>query len=238
MTDFTLKLAGLKIAVCANFETTERFCKKYITDNGDTEFTVTATHEEIVASRELDPHAVTENYAETICIYRAIAERLPDYDRAVFHGAAITYKDHAYLFTAPSGTGKSTHIKLWREHIGHDVDIVNGDKPILHMTEDGATVFGTPWSGKENWNKDRSAPLAAICIVRQGKENRIEKISGGDALKAIMKQIYLPRDKAAFMKTVELIDRLLRKTPVYVLDCDISKEAVKTSFEAMTGETL
>lgn len=238
MTDFTVKLAGLKIAVSANFETTERFCKKYITVDSDTDFAVSATREEIAAAREEDPHSVSENYAETTCIYRAIAERLPHYDRTVFHGAAITYKDRAFLFTAPSGTGKSTHIKLWREHIGQDVDIVNGDKPILHMTEDGTTVFGTPWSGKENWNKDRSAPLSAICIVRQAKENRIERISGGDALKAIMKQIYLPRDKAAFMKTIDLVDRLLRKTDVYVLDCDISKEAVKTSFEAMTGEKI
>ncbi|MBO7217893.1 MAG: hypothetical protein J6V50_04250, partial [Clostridia bacterium] len=173
---------------------------------------------------------------ESVCIYREIAELLPDFDRTVFHGAAITYRDKGFIFTAPSGTGKSTHIKLWRRYLGKSVDIVNGDKPILRALGDDVFVDSSPWSGKEGWSKNRSAKLHGICVIKRGSENKIYKISGGEALPILIKQIYRPKNPLAFAKTLELMDKILKNLPVYILECDMSEEAVKTSFEALTNE--
>ena len=236
MLKFNLCLSGLCFGVETRFESVKNYCKNYITESRDTVGSVAVSEEKIDREIAATDEDVTREYAESVCIYREIAELLPDFDRAVFHGAAITYKDKGFIFTAPSGTGKSTHIKLWRKYLGDSVDIVNGDKPILMADTDSVSVHSSPWCGKEGWNKNRSAELSAICIIQRGLKNRIKKISGGDALTYLIKQIYRPKNPLALAKTLELFDRILKKVPVFVLECDMSEEAVKTSFEAMTGE--
>lgn len=236
MISFNLLLSGLCFEVESRYESVKNYCKNYITDSKETVASVFVSEEKIDLELEQSEDQTTRDYAESVCIYREIAELLPGFDRAVFHGAAITYKDKGFIFTAPSGTGKSTHIKLWRKYLQEDVDIVNGDKPILKADEDSVSVHSSPWCGKEGWNKNRSAPLYAICIIKRGAENRIRKISGGDALPYLIKQIYRPKNPTAFAKTLELFDRILKKVPVFVLECDMSEEAVKTSFEALTNE--
>ena len=112
------------------------------------DFEVFVTDEQI--AEEMTCGSQTESEAEILCIYRAIAEKLPLYNRFVMHGAAISFEDKAYIFTAASGTGKSTHIRLWRKAFGNPVGIVNGDKPVIEIKDDGTSlVYGTPWAGKE-----------------------------------------------------------------------------------------
>ncbi len=237
MEKIVVKLAELLIGIESRFPSIEKYCEKYLS-SGEPSFTVSATDEEIAAEKALSEDNVSDEYAERICIYREIAERLPALFRFVFHGAAISYKGNAYIFTAPSGTGKSTHIKLWHEHIGSAVDIINGDKPILKVDEGDVTVYSSPWAGKEHWNKNTSAPLSAICIINRGKENRIKMLPPGKAITYLIRQIYLPKTSEAKMQTLTLLDLVLKNVPVYSLECDMSFKAVKTSFEAMTGEEM
>lgn len=184
-------------------------------------------------------------------LHRAIAEAMPLYGRFVMHGAAITYGGGAYLFCAPSGVGKSTHIALWKRYLGDGVDIINGDKPFLSL-EDGCAgehirVHGSPWAGKELWQKNRSAELRAVCLITRGEKNSIvrfgdaeslgptERFGPTECLGALMRQIYLPRSAEAAQATLALTDALVRLVPVYRLRCDMSEEAVRCSFEALTG---
>lgn len=237
MTNFTVRLSDIDIEITSRYDSVKRFAEKYLSE-AEPQFSVSVTDEQIEAEKAVWESDCADDYAESICLYREIAERLPSLDRFVFHGAAISYGGRAFLFTAPSGTGKTTHIKLWREYIGNEVDIINGDKPIIRANGGDITVYSSPWSGKEGWNKNASAPLAALCIVKRGRENRIKKISAGSAITHLIRQIYLPKSREAKLKTLTLLDRLLAEVPVFVLECDISKEAVKTSFEAMTGEEM
>ena len=110
-------------------------------------------------------------YLETLVLLRKIAEELPDRDTFLMHGAVISWKDNAYMFTAPSGTGKSTHISLWRKYLGEGVQSINGDKPFLSVSDTEVRAYGTPWAGKERWQHNTSAPLKGICILSQAKEN-------------------------------------------------------------------
>jgi len=237
MNVFFIKIAELTVKISAFYTLSEKLCKDYLaepTENPD--ISVAITEEQLKESLEKAEEPVPPEYNEFLCIYRTIAEQLPKFGAFVFHGAAVSYKDKGYIFTAQSGTGKSTHIRLWRENIGKAVDIINGDKPIVKITEDGIFVCSTPWAGKEGWQKNRIFPLGCVTFLERSKNPYIEKKSPEDCISQIMNQIYMPKDADSMAQTLELIDRLLGGVPLYTLGCDISENSVKVAFEAMTGE--
>lgn len=203
---------------------------------------VSVTQADIDVERECstDEQSWSDAYLETLAVLRRIAEWAPQYRRLLVHGAAIQYGGRAYLFTAPSGTGKSTHIKLWRRYLGAAASVINGDKPLALVPEalDAAPiVYGTPWSGKEGWQENTSAPLAGICLLSRAEPGatRIDRISAADALDRIIRQVYLPPHALAAANALELLDALLARVPVYDLAVDMSEDAVRASFEALTG---
>ena len=233
MKEFYIRIADLNIRMESRFERTQSFCADYRVDGDDHDIVASVSEQEIAAEAALYDAPHSEEYCESICLYRAIAERLPFFDRFVFHGAAVMADGKGYIFTAPSGTGKSTHVGLWMKHFGDRVSVINGDKPIIKISEDGATVYSCPWAGKEGWNTNSSAPIGAICLIRRGKENKIQRIAPSEYFDALMHQIYIPKDSRAMLKTLELVDALASLVPFYLLECDISPDAARCSFEAM-----
>ncbi len=225
-------LADLKIQIEHEYHYMSQFCKDYLSEFDAPDITAIADKKSILKEKELVPGAPIEA-CESLCIYRAIAEQLPQFNRFVFHGAAIEYDGSAYLFTAPSGTGKTTHINLWHKYLGDKVDIINGDKPII-SADKTSTVYGTPWAGKEGYQRNTQAPLKAICILKQSKTNSIVRLKNSEAINHLMRQVYLPSNPLALSKTLELLGTVIENTPVYILECDISKEAFETSFNQMT----
>lgn len=242
---FQTYFADLCIGIESNYETTKKFCAAYVKnpnvaeteqrEEAEADFSVSASFEEIKAEDDqLSGVHYSTNYLETLAILRKIAERLPFYQRFLMHGATISFEGKAYMFTAVSGTGKSTHIKLWKRFLGDKVQIVNGDKPFLQVNDE-VRIYGSPWAGKENWHRNTSAPLAGLCFLKRGKENRIRKMKPQECLSLLMKQVYLPKEGLAAGMTLELLDKMLKIVPLYLLECDMSEEAVQTSFSAMTG---
>ena len=225
-------LADLKVNLEHNYDYMSHFCKDYISQFDTPDIIAKADESAILKEKEMVPTAPIES-CESLCIYRSIGEQLPHFDRFVFHGAAIEYDGNAYLFTAPSGTGKTTHINLWRKYLGDKVDVINGDKPIIRVGE-ASTVYGTPWAGKEGYQRNTSAPLKAICILKQGKTNNIVRLPKSVAVNHLMRQVYLPHDSVALSKTLALLGTMIESTPVYMLECDISQAAFKTSYNEMT----
>ena len=232
MDPLTLKLAGLIVRLDAQTRLPADFGRDYRTD-AEPDFAVAVTPDALRREQALTNPPASAPYAESICLYREIAERLPAFDRLVFHGAAVAVDGHAYLFAAPSGTGKTTHIRLWQQRLGDAVTILNGDKPILHVREDGVTVYGSPWAGKEGWQTNTSAPLKAICLLDRGPENTIEPIPAAEHLPRLLRQMYRPVNPAAAAQTLTLLDRLAR-VPLYHLRCTISEEAARLSYETMS----
>lgn len=232
---FIVELADKYIEINSVHDELKNFFKDYLITDVTPDFSVSLSKEDILAEQE----ATSENqfsptYLETLALLRKLAEILPSYSRILMHGASISYNDHAYLFTAPSGTGKSTHIRLWKKYLGDDVKIVNGDKPFISL-EDEPLIYGSPWAGKENWHRNCKMRLKGICFVQRGTTNSIRRIEAGDCLSLLFKQVYLPADTLAAGLTLELVDTLITKVPLYVLTCDMSEDAVKCSFEALTG---
>lgn len=231
MQKIDILLADLKINIEHKYDYMSYLCKDYISQSDTPDIIAKADNAAILKEKELVPSAPIES-CESLCIYRAIGERLPHFDRFVFHGAAIEYGGKAYLFTAPSGTGKTTHINLWKQYLGDKVDIINGDKPII-KAGNVSTVYGTPWAGKEGYQRNTSAPLKAICILKQGKTNDIVRLKKSDAVNHLMRQVYLPKNQISLSATLSLLGKMIENTPVYLLECDISKQAFETSFNQM-----
>lgn len=244
--NFFVRVADLVVEVRALHQGVRRLCADYVLDGeraaAPADLVVTVTQDAIDAERAIstDEHPWSDSYLETLAVLRAIANELPQRRRLLVHGAVIQYDGRAYLFTAPSGTGKSTHIMLWRQYLGEAVRVVNGDKPFLRIPEAAdelPIVYGTPWAGKEGWQENASAPLAGIVFVSRSEPgaSSICRIEPATCLEKAMRQVYMPNDALAAANTLELMDALLTRVPLFNLACDMSEDAVRVSFEALTG---
>ena len=232
---FVITLADITIEMRHRYDAVRRQCADYLAQPGAVPTMIaSATPEQIEAEVTTFGLNIPSEQAESLCLFRSIAEQMPLRERAVFHGAAIEYAGAGLLFTAPSGTGKTTHISLWRQTFGPQVRIVNGDKPSLRLREDDVEVCSTPWAGKENWQRNTSAPLKALCLLERGETDRIRRVDPSTILFRLMTQIYLPRDSAAAAATLELMDGLLARVPVYLLSCTPTPRAAEVAFETLS----
>ena len=144
------------------------------------------------------------------------------------HSSAISYKNQTILFSAPPGTGKSTHTALWKAMFPADTIILNDDFPAIKFINEVPVVFGTPWSGKDFINSNTSAPAAAIVFLRQSDTVSIKKLETPEALRFIITEICKYPIKGLMNNLFSCIDKLFRSVPIYLLKCDISEDAVLT----------
>ncbi|MBQ9059233.1 MAG: hypothetical protein IJ125_08635 [Atopobiaceae bacterium] len=236
------RLAETTIQIASDNPRLHKMCEAYRSSETP-DFFVQANPEDIVFEREKSqrdaqaegrsPHRTSNAQLESLAIYRKIAERMPAFDTVLFHGSAVAVDGVAYVFTAKSGTGKSTHTRLWCELLGERAVMVNDDKPLIRIGADGATIYGTPWSGKHHLSSNVSAPLKSICILKRASKNCIASVSATDALLDILRQCYRPADPEALLKTFSLVDRLMRNVELYRLECSIDIEAARMAYEAM-----
>ena len=232
MDTFSVTLAGTTLSIRCRHPFTRAACKGYEAPaSAAAAFSVAASQEEIDGAAA--EGAQSPAYGEFICLHRQIAEAMPKYGAAVMHGAAISYEGAGILFMAPSGTGKSTHIRLWRQVFGSQVAIINGDKPLVGI-HPCPTLYGSPWAGKEGWQKNTAAPLKAICLLQRGTSNRIQRLDGSKCLARLLQQVYLPKDPEAMAATLALFGSLLEQVPIYQLECNMDPQAAQVACRGMT----
>lgn len=179
---------------------------------------------------------LTDEQLELTALQRKIVEEFFAYDTLLFHGSVVAVDGQAYLFTAKSGTGKSTHTRLWREVFGNRAVMVNDDKPFLQITPEGATAWGSPWMGKHGLGSNIGVPLKAICILERGEENKIAPISPKEALPMLLQQSQRPQKAQNFPKYMDLIDGLAGKVAFYRMACNMDPQAARVAYCAMSGE--
>ena len=175
----------------------------------------------------------SDAYLETLAVYRKIADCLLSCDTLLFHGSVIAVDGEGYLFTAKSGTGKSTHTRLWREYFGERAVMVNDDKPLLHITDSGVTAYGTPWDGKHRLSTNIAVPLKGICILTRNAKNHIEPVEPHAVYPLIVQQTNRSLSADGMKHTLSLIDRMLHVVPVYRLCCNMDIEAARVAYEGM-----
>ena len=160
-------------------------------------------------------------------------EQLARFNGVMLHSSCVEYEGKAYLFSARSGTGKSTHTHLWLKYLPGS-RIINNDKPAIRCVDGKFYAYGTPWSGKTDESVNIGVPIAGIAFLSRG-ENKIKKIPGILALKPFMDQTVRPKDKVLMEKALDVINGILTDIPIYQLSCDMSEDAVKTAYNGMKG---
>ena len=180
---------------------------------------------------EENPQLQTTDMAQYMATGALFARYLLRYDGFQLHASAVILNDRAYLFSAPSGTGKSTHTEKWVRLFG--ARYLNDDKPALRYKDGCWMAYGTPWSGKHDLSRAENAPLGAIAFVCRGEENKIQQLTPQDAIPYYISQ--LPRGISGQLmeKQLSLLDRLLQDIPVYLLTCRNDDEAAYTAKAAM-----
>ncbi len=232
------KIADLIIEFSPQYEYTRDLCRDYITDtDAPADICVKPAMDYAYEAQYLPDQPV--HGLESMDIYRQICTALVDYDGFLLHSSAIMAEGQGYLFTAPSGTGKSTHTKLWRKCFGADkVTVINDDKPIVRKCDGAFHVYGTPWCGKHGLNTDIHCPIKGVCFIKRGTENSIRKVSKDEIIMPLLNQIHRANDPHYMDKLLSLVDEFLDSVSFYELHCDISPMAVKTSYEAMSGKKV
>lgn len=241
----TYRLAGHTVEIESLYPQVHTFCADYRVE-GKPEYRIAITPADIAFERErsartdaregIEPRAYGEGYLETLAVYRRLARLLVEEDILLMHGSVVAVDGQAYLFTAKSGTGKTTHTRLWLREFGDRAMVVNGDKPLLHITSKGVTVYGTPWDGKEHLSTNTCCPLRAVCILTRSKMNHIEPISKQEAIPMLCQQTHRPEDLAAVAKTLVLVDRLGSMVPLYRLGCNMDPEAAWVAYRGMNRD--
>lgn len=234
------KVAGVVFDAVVNYGYVVEECKNYqYFGDEPAEFTAVVTMDDIKKEKELAPD-FPEFYLESLALFRKLCYYvLSEKQGLIFHSSAIMVDGEAYLFTAPSGTGKSTHTRLWRELLGDRAIMINDDKPIIRHEDGEFFVYGTPWNGKHHLDTNTKAKVKAICQINQSEDNVIQKILPCEMLMMVLNQTIRPSEEMEFDKLIGLIDKLLTKVDLYKLGCNVSLDAAKLAFSTMSkGESV
>lgn len=246
MYDFRIMLAEVPVRIRCLHPETYAFLRPYETA-AEERFTVEPTEDDLLRMRkELILTAEKEGYSaagysdammERYAVHALLAEGLVDHGVLLMHGSALCMDGQGYLFTAASGTGKSTHARLWRETFGERVWMINDDKPMLRITPEGVTVWGTPWDGKHHLSRNAGAPLKAVVELKRDADNRIEPLPKADAFLLLRRQAYISADPAVSARILALEMQLLGAADFYLLGCNMKPEAAQVAWKGMNPGT-
>lgn len=229
------RIADLNIKIENKHEHLAYICKNYLAENQDKfDFEAFADESDYEKDRAVVPKA-TDGYLEALSVYRCIANKLIDFDGFVLHASVIEKNGLAFAFSAKSGTGKTTHSRMWLKAFP-DARIINGDKPLVRVSDGNFYAYGTPWCGKENYNINAKGRLKAICFIERGEVNEITRISKEEAVKRIYTQLLMPKSAEYINKMFDLVERFIESVPAFVLKCNISEEAANVAFNGMIKE--
>ena len=196
--------------------------------NQPADITISFKHEQLL--RKV-PEMTDFDTAEYIGTGSLFAVEILRFEGFQFHASAVQLDGKAYLFSAPSGTGKSTHTEKWCRLFG--AEIINDDKPALRFVDGRWMVYGTPWSGKHDLSKPVGVPLGGIAFLQRGQENAIRRMSQSEAVPAMIGQCLRLVHKGCMGRQLTLIDKLLKEIPVWLLTCRNDDEAAMVSCGAM-----
>lgn len=262
-THFKILIAGTVIEIFSNYDCVHEFCIDYLTDKS-ADLTVHINLEDIEYERLRDdkstgsgagriPSDYPDSYLEVLACYRKIAEKMMDRDTLLMHGAAVSIDGNGVMFIAESGTGKSTHAGLWTKKFKERVKIINDDKPLVKITDNGIFVCGTPWSGKKGLNTPIDVPLKAIYKIERSSDHKplthkepeiqigkncVFDLNNNEKWAALASQSYKSPNPLNIARSIEIADTIMQRIPIKRLVCDMSEEAVQAAYEGVFGGSI
>ena len=225
------KIAGIVVDMNLKYPRLKRQSEAYKCEDTKPDIRINFPDGYLEERQKENPHLSIED-CEYIWAGSEFYELLPEFDGFLLHSSAIVYEDKAYLFSAPSGTGKSTHTQLWLKNFEGSY-ILNDDKPAVMLKDGKIMVYGTPFSGKTDLNVNKCVPLQGLCVLERDEKNWIEKIPTEEALFSILNQTCRPVDEARMDKLLTILDKIVSTMPVYKLHCNMEDEAAQVSYNGM-----
>lgn len=241
--DFTIRIANRHILIHSIYPSVYNLCRPYWAERSDEPDIVINIDENMISAeaelfRRMKGPVLSIKNVEKLLVHRMITEELLLFDTILMHGASLALEDTAFVFTAKSGTGKTTHIQRWLENIA-GAYTVNGDKPFIIVGHDPGKsyVCGSPWAGKENLNTNTVIPLRSIVLLERGNNNYMERISFSEAFPFVLEQVYLPNDKDKMRITLHLLQRLSRTVSFWRFKCNNFKDdCFEVAYNALVRE--
>lgn len=228
--------ADFKIEIEEKFPDKKKSCDLFLTEFEESDFSFSISKEELIEESQNDIRVSGDAYLEFIAMNRKLAEWLPLNNAFLLHSAVFDVSGVGVAFAALSGTGKTTHMRLWKELLGEKMVVVNGDKPIVRFFDDEPDMpyaYGNPWNGKEHFGRNMRTPLKHICFIERSGTNFVEKMNKADAVNLIFNQVYMPKDSIAVMNTMQLIDRLLSCCNLWKIHCNMELDAAKIAYDTI-----
>ena len=231
-----LLLAGIPVQFDNRYPDLEHLCRGFETELPP-ELTIRVCDEDLEDERGKQTGAFSDGYLETVCCYRKAANALLDRDIFVMHGSVVELDGEGYAFLAPSGVGKTTQTRLWQQHFGERLRVINGDKPLIRMVHDGEAAqfhaYGTPWQGKEGMGCNACAPLKAVFFLKQSREPGAVPATHAQKVDLLFRQLLMPVEPERMMRLLNMADKLVSSVPFYVLSCDMTEASVLCAYHAV-----
>ncbi len=228
------KIAELNILINPLSSHMQKRLEPYIQDCNCPDFEIKLTRENVLRCLAQTKELQDEYAAEGTLILNEICKRvLEQYDGFFFHSSALMLNGEAYLFTASSGTGKSTHTGLWRTLFKDRVVMINDDKPIVRKIDGVFYACGTPWMGKSNIGSNIKAPVRAVYVLQRGDNNSAVKVKPGDVFKQLLQATVVPKSRENMEKLLTLYDELFTSADLFLLNCNTDTDAARVAYEAV-----
>lgn len=225
-------IAGLAVDMEVSGRTEKQAAAYAAPNEGPADITLTC---DVRGVLELNPGLESCDLAEYMGTGAVFARELLKFDGSYLHASAVVLEGKAYLFSANSGTGKSTHTEKWCRLFG--ATYLNDDKPALRRVDGQWMAYGTPWSGKHDLSSPQGVPLGGIAFIKRGEENSIRPMPAGEAVMHFMSQsLWRLGDSQSMEKQLDLVDDILRHIPVWELTCRNDDEAAFVSRNAMVKD--
>lgn len=219
--NFIVNKQAIKIVKNGDLET------RYLALPGDNKFyakckETTQSHTEIIYCRDYLKYLDSDTVFNSLL---SLERRMNSYKSYILHSSYIVYQGQAILFSAPSGTGKSTQADLWKKY--RDIEIINGDRTLL--TKEGERFYANGWPvcGSSKICHNRRYPIKAIVMLEQGPVNEIKELSGIEKTRRLLREITINYHNQEYLdNTLDFIGQLIKELLIIDLSCTISQEAV------------
>ena len=228
------KIADLIVEYTAKYDDLKRLSEQFIYNGeGKADITLSVTDKQLENMLSRSVEGTTIGGIENLAISSEFNHEAIKHGVMLVHSSALIYNNGAYLFSADSGVGKSTHTKLWLKAFGDKVHIMNDDKPVVRLYDDHAQAYGTPFDGGSGIALNESYPLKAIIFVERGEENSVRIPEN----KEIIQKLYFQTARMVNRETAEKMlvnmERLLHLTKFYVLTCNMDISAAYTAYNSI-----
>ncbi len=238
MYEATYEFAEIPVRIRTFHKFTHEKCIEYKTEKAPCE-EITVTEEDIAYEKALSEKVFnternySDAYSELLAVLRKFTQRAIEHNTALLHGSAIAYDGSGIIFTARSGTGKSTHREYWKKCFGERVRTINDDKPLLKKKDGKIYVWGTPWNGKHNLSENACVELKAVVLLSRAENNHIEQIPFEEAFGELYKHFYKSSNGEYIGKLLEFCNEMSKSVKCFRLGCNMSNEAAKTAYKGM-----